>query len=1188
MGNPVGENMNKAVPWSVRGVGFDVREAAQEAAHREGMTLSQWLSEAIANRATQAGINLEDLNADDHLDAVAERLRELDTRRRETNPERSARTRLRSDVLGNREPPRMAMRPREPVSGRSEAPAPFNAEALLEKAVELFEKRSAKSQQQTADALASVARIMEANENGATNLKVAFARLESRLDAMARRPAPETRQSLPPRNDSEPLNRLEAKLNSILAAITPANSDAPQQSRADLRGTSSRRSLGEAIAQIARRQYDLEDPATQQAAPAPANPLDRPASQSDIAALASRLDDMQRAVLERAAAPAPVFDLDRLHAEIAHMTTALPDLATQSSVAALDSSIRVLAREIEVSRSEGANETVLRPLERSVAELRRSLAEIDPRTTITGLESEIRALGSKLEGLGRHDVETGAFLQVQQQTQEIRDLLTAAAARPAAVEKIEQQVAQLARSLDRQQQIAAMPNEGRTLGSVTDEIRTLLKEPPQSAALAKIEERLDAIAGRVEDALGEVRNGRNHTSIEHHIDRVRQDLSARIAASTNGPPDTRALEDLVRGLADKMERAHQPDSNAQAFEALEQQISQLAARLDRSSTGLNSLTYLEQSIGDLFAKLDATQQATVEAAETAARNATRDSLHEILAQGAFEPRHAVANTGFDHEEVTRELSELRGLQDAADRRTHSTLNAVHETLEKVVDRLAMLEDELGEVRPDVSHSTLASGPAPHFARPPSSEDPPGSSPGTRPTEPYFDEHDVKPSRGDLDDFLIEPGRGFPGRGEKQVDTPDNKRKAAVDRRPGVADSAVTGRADFIAAARRAAQAAQMESAAAAMQARPAPVAAGEGPTRASLVEQARTFIAQHKRPVVLSVAALFLAVGAYAVVKSLGHAPGDLSYEAPKEQTQNYANAAPAPAIATSKIPSITPAPAPSLGNLLAQAENPQAGAATKEPPKSSAIAGSDPIVVNSITPRPKDAAVPAETTHDMMQVMLQSQADLGNAKAQFEIASRYAEGRGFARDLKVAAQWYDRAAAQGLASAQYRLGAQYEKGLGVTRDAAQAKAWYQKAAEQGNIRAMHNLAVVLAEIGDSGKPDYAAAAQWFRKAAEYGVRDSQYNYAILLARGLGVAQNLASSYSWFAIAAAQGDEDAGKKRDDVAARLTADNLAAAKAMVEAFRPKSADPAANDVQWPSSAAIQPFPTKAQRPKVSQL
>jgi localization factor PodJL len=1186
--------MSKAVPWSVKGVGFDVRAAAQEAARREGMTLSEWLSETISNRAAQAGIELDDLGAAERLDAVAVRLHELDARHQDATAQRGYRARGQREAAGSRDQTRIQSRWREPVERdepHREPLSTLDAEALLESAVELFEKRTAKSQRQTADALASVARIVEANDNGAKALKSALSRLEMRLDTIARHAEPEPRKgaSAVPlgssaRLDNERMGRLESKLNSILAAV---KSEPLAQTGPEFRGTSSRRSLGQAIAQIACRQRDLEAPASDAAAfvearadTTPSGLLGRPASQGDIAALAGKIDDIRREVLERRVTPAPACDLDKLHAEIAHMSTALHDLATQGSVAALDGSIRRLAQEIEVSRSEGANETDLRPLERLVAELRHGLAEIDPRTTIAGLESEIKALGSRLDDFGRPEVDKGAFLQMQQQTQEIRDLLTAAASRQAPVEKIEQQVAQLARTLDRQQQNAALSNNGYVAGVVTDELRTLFNDSAQSTALEKIEERLEALAARVEEAALDARDGQRYSALEDHIDRVREELSARIAENTNAQVGTRPLEDLVRGLAEKFEAARAPNSDAQAFEALERQIGELAARLDRSSTGLSSLPHLEQVIGDLFAKLEATRQAALEAAETAARDATRESLREALAQAAFENRQTGAGPGGNHEEVTRELAELRDLQDAADRRTHTTLNAVHETLEKVVDRLAMLEDELGDVRLD-SQTTLASGPAPSFARTTRSE--PHVEPGlpdARGTgaaeKPRSEAREPKRRSEDLEHFLIEPGRGFPGRGEQEPAGPTDKKRKS-ERPAGAVDSAVTGRADFIAAARRAAQAAQVESAAAAAHVRAAAAPEDKGAPRANLVEQARHFIAQHKRPVVLSVAALFLVVGAYAVVKSLSHAPGDVSYDAPKQPPQDHAQREVPAHANVAAIP----------GAMLAQTQIPAATA--KDQQKQQTIPGSDPLVVGTIASKPQDAALPGpESTHDLPQAALQSQADLGNAKAEFELASRYAEGRGLARDLKAAAQWYEKAAAQGLASAQYRVGSLYEKGLGVTRDLAQAQAWYQKAAEQGNVRAMHNLAVLMAEGGETGKPDYAGAAQWFRHAAEHGVRDSQYNYAILLARGLGVAQNLSSSYAWFAIAAAQGDTDAGKKCDDVAARLGASDLAAAKAAAAGFRAKTPDPAANDVQWPNSAAMKPPATKPPRPKISQL
>src|SRR5437764_4070512 len=106
----------------------------------------------------------------------------------------------------------------------------------------------------------------------------------------------------------------------------------------------------------------------------------------------------------------------------------------------------------------------------------------------------------------------------------------------------------------------------------------------------------------------------------------------------------------------------------------------------------------------------------------------------------------------------------------------------------------------------------------------------------------------------------------------------------------------------------------------------------------------------------------------------------------------------------------------------------------------------------------------------------------------------------------------------------------------------------------------MHNLAVLDADGGGSGA-NYKGASQWFRKAADRGVADSQYNLGILYARGIGVEQNLAESFKWFSLAATQGDADAGRKRDDIAKRLDAQSLAAAKLAIQTF---TAEPQPDD------------------------
>jgi localization factor PodJL len=195
----------------------------------------------------------------------------------------------------------------------------------------------------------------------------------------------------------------------------------------------------------------------------------------------------------------------------------------------------------------------------------------------------------------------------------------------------------------------------------------------------------------------------------------------------------------------------------------------------------------------------------------------------------------------------------------------------------------------------------------------------------------------------------------------------------------------------------------------------------------------------------------------------------------------------------------------------------------------------------------------------------LRAAAISGDPIAAYEIGARYLDGRGIRADATEAATWLERAFAKGSAPAAYRLGSIHEKGLSGRKNPAEALRYYTAAAEKGNIKAMHNLAVIHAE-GVDGQPDMKAATKWFRMAAERGVADSQYNLGVLYARGLGVKANLAESYRWFALAANQGDQDAAKKRDDVAKRLDVQTLVAAKLAVQTWATAPIETSANEVR----------------------
>ena len=335
-------------------------------------------------------------------------------------------------------------------------------------------------------------------------------------------------------------------------------------------------------------------------------------------------------------------------------------------------------------------------------------------------------------------------------------------------------------------------------------------------------------------------------------------------------------------------------------------------------------------------------------------------------------------------------------------------------------------------------------------------------------------------------------------------------------------------------------------------------AANEG---GDTMTKVRSAVAARRRPLLIALAGLIIIIGSLQALKAFRG--GDQQAAAvvetlPEQVAPQTAPVLPAPVPAE-------PPEAPQRDSAL----SPKSVMGTPGPLASSGfpapLPGSfDRTPVSSVPTTPPATSNVAVLPRGNGLIDL---ANAGNASAQYELAARYADGRGMTRDSHIAQQWFEKAALQGLAPAQYRLGSMYERGAGIDKDLKRARDWYVKAAAQGNVRAMHNLAVLNAE-GVDGKPDYPAAASWFRKAAEYGVRDSQYNLAILYARGLGIEQNLQLSWAWFNAAAQQGDDDASKKRDDVAARMDAGQIAAAKALVDVVKPRTADPGANEVAPP--------------------
>jgi TPR repeat protein len=447
-----------------------------------------------------------------------------------------------------------------------------------------------------------------------------------------------------------------------------------------------------------------------------------------------------------------------------------------------------------------------------------------------------------------------------------------------------------------------------------------------------------------------------------------------------------------------------------------------------------------------------------------------------------------------------------------------------------------------------------------------------------PPAPGMFERDI--TRNFAEGPTIQNGRGTSAAHSRLNGSP-TKNAAA----PSIADP---GRMDFIAAARRALKAAAGP---------PAQQAKSEAAVAAALRPNV---FARAVRRVAFAACLGLVVAGGLAMASHIGLLDEIASRSAPQAQSPQVSvqPAAPAQTVAradqaareTPPLPMPRPAVAPPPDRQPASkpvgAVTPPAGG---QPGAGAMPSWALPEITGAL-PQPDAIQVPSgpgrsvAIVEDRLPVTignaaLRAAAIAGDPAAAYEVASRFAGGRGVSPSNEEEARWLERAAKQGLAPAQFRLGGLYEKGIGVRKDLLRARDLYLAAAQKGNAKAMHNLAVLYAE-GVSGPPDYSSAAVWFRKAADHGVKDSQFNLAVLYARGIGVEQNYAESYKWFMLAANQGDSDSLAKLNEVAVNLDLQTQEAVRLAVQSWSP---EPQPDDAVNVKTQAAWETPAEAPRP-----
>jgi localization factor PodJL len=1045
--------MNSRVPWSVEGIDPSVRERAEAAARRAGMSLSDWLNSTIGDSAPPSFRPAPDQRP----------MPPSQETRQETRDVADIHQRLDSITRQIEQISRPAPRNDAP---RNEAPR---------------------------------------GEPGvARQLNDAISRLDARLSQISN-PAPARQTQL--QNAQRQADLVERAAAQVYRPSPPLNPG----------------SLDFAIAEVAARQSEL-DYAAPQPMPSRATPPMAPAMpagpdfftlERHLFKITSQIEALQRPDgIEQSIAA--------FRCELTEIRHAITEAMPRRAIESIENEIRSLSGRINDTRQSGIDSQALSGIERALSEIREALRSLTPAEQLTGYDEAIRNLGAKLDLILRNSDDPSTVHQLEGAIAALRSIVSNVASNDA---------------------LARLSDDVHTLSSKVD---ALSRSEGQGNSFAVLEQRIAALTSTL--------GSREQPIVSENAEQ---------------------LEGALRTLSDRLDRMPVGNDSASAFAHLEQRVSYLLERLEASSdTRGGNLGRVEDGLQDILRHLE-TQHANFAALAKNSRG-----------EGAL-PDGGLVDI------VKRELSDIRFSQTETGRHTQDSLEAVHNTLGHVVDRLAMIEGDLRNVRsapapqpapPQAAAPRFAMPPQPkpelpnpaagedHFAAAPrefhAGQTPvPLASAAVAPMaiseilEPHTAQHaaiepDLPP------DHPLEPGTRPAGRAA----SPSERIAASED---AISEIPASGRelvstSSFIAAARRAAQAA-------------AAMPAGEQGARAPLKGAARdnakepSTITSKIRSLLVGASVVVIVLGTFKMAMTLldsGSPPPvpeiENSSEPPAQSPADARPAAPAPA--TPSMTSPTPIGRQSLNTYTPNISDSAASVAI---PQTAATLPGSPISASDITGAiPAAPAAPGNRRLSQVQVppterlpdaiggpMLRAAALKGDPTAAYEIGVRFAEGKGVAPNFDEAAKWYDRAAQAGVVPAVFRLGTLYEKGLSVKKDIDIARRYYMQAAERGNAKAMHNLAVLDADGGGKGA-NYKNAAQWFRKAADRGVADSQFNLGILYARGIGVEQNLAESFKWFSLAAAQGDADSIRKRDDIAKRLDAQSLAAAKLAIQTFTPE--------------------------------
>ena len=140
--------------------------------------------------------------------------------------------------------------------------------------------------------------------------------------------------------------------------------------------------------------------------------------------------------------------------------------------------------------------------------------------------------------------------------------------------------------------------------------------------------------------------------------------------------------------------------------------------------------------------------------------------------------------------------------------------------------------------------------------------------------------------------------------------------------------------------------------------------------------------------------------------------------------------------------------------------------------------------------------------------------ADMGNGEAMCQIGLLYYSGKGVAKNIDTANQWYLKAGEAGDSNGYLNLANNYKSAKNYDK----AIEYFHKAVEMGNEDAIKEEANFIKTIADDyySAEDYAKALEYYCKAADLGNASAMNQLGMMYYYGLGVTKDLVKAQQWY------------------------------------------------------------------------